>query len=484
MKLCLIYPPTDHMIRTNVPSVVDSVTGCYPPLGLLYVAGAVEQAGRHAVTAVDCVAEQLGPDEVAARVAAETPDVVGIELLTFSLIDAALTAAAVKARCPGVRVVMGGPHANLYPAQTLEIEGVDYVLLGEGEQNINAFLDALASGSALADVPGLVCRGADGAPQFGPPNPLVEDLDRLPMPARHLLDPTRYSSVLGKGRYLTTIMSSRGCPARCIFCDRPHLGKRFRARSAANVVAEMRQCSERFGIDEFFFYDDTFTIDRQRVFDICGAIHADGLRSYWDIRARVSTVDRDMLAALHAAGCHRIHFGIESGNADVLRVMRKGVDLDRARQVFTWCREVGIETLAYFMLGFPEEGPDQIEDTVRYALSIDCDYVHVAVTTPFPGTELYRMGLERGLYDHDYWAGFARNPREDFVPRLWDENLPREALIEAMFRLYRRFYRRPSYILRRLAKLRSLRELSVKARAGLQLLFAKTPRPGDAHDVR
>lgn len=400
MKLCLIYPPTDHMIRTNVPSVVDSVTGCYPPLGLLYVAGAVESAGHHAVTAIDCVAEQLAPDDVAARVAAEAPDVVGIQVLTFSVVDAVLTVSAIRVRCPAVRIVMGGPHANLYPAETLQLDGVDYVLLGEGEQNINPFLD-------------------------------------------------------------------------CIFCDRPHLGKRFRARSAAHIVAEMRECRERFGIDEFFFYDDTFTIDRQRVFDICEAIRAAGMRSFWDIRARISTVDRDMLEALHGAGCHRIHFGIESGNADVLRVMRKGVNLDRARDVFRWCREIGIETLAYFMYGFPGEGPAEIADTARYALSIECDYVHVAVTTPFPGTELYRMGLERGLYDHDYWAEFARRPRQDFVPRLWDENLSRDALIEAMLNLYRRFYRRPSYILRRLARLRSPRELWIKARAGLQLLFGK-----------
>jgi radical SAM superfamily enzyme YgiQ (UPF0313 family) len=233
----------------------------------------------------------------------------------------------------------------------------------------------------------------------------------------------------------------------------------------------MEQCHSDFRIDEFFFYDDTFTIDRARVFAICDAIRARGLRCCWDVRARISTVDREMLEALHAAGCTRMHFGIESGNPGVLRVMRKGVDLNRAREVFRWCRQIGIESLAYFMFGFPEEGRREVQDTIDYALSIDCDYVHVAVTTPFPGTELYRMGLERGVYQTDYWREFARRPVPDFTPELWEENLSREELIDTMFLLYRRFYRRPSYLLRRLLKLRSLRELRTKARAGRQLLL-------------
>ncbi|MCX7591620.1 MAG: B12-binding domain-containing radical SAM protein, partial [Kiritimatiellae bacterium] len=386
MKLCLIAPPTTHMIRTNVPEVVDEVTGCYPPLGLLYVAAAVEESGRHEVCVIDCVAEGLSGSPLAERIATCKPDVVGIQAITFTIIDAYNTARLVKQTLTGVPVVMGGPHVNLYPEETLSLPEVDYLLLGEGERTIGPFLDALAAGREPVDVPGAVFRGRDGTIQRGPQNPLIDNLDSLPLPARHLLDHRRYSSVLGRGKYLTTIMSSRGCPARCIFCDRPHLGKKFRARSAQSVVAEMRQCHEKFGIDEFFFYDDTFTIDRQRVLEICRAVKEAGLDVFWDIRARVSNVDHEMLKALYEAGCRRIHFGIESGNERILKIIRKGVDLHRAREIFTFCRDLGIETLAYFMLGFPEEGPQEIEDTIRYALSLDCDYVHVAVTTPFPGT--------------------------------------------------------------------------------------------------
>ncbi|NQT94342.1 MAG: hypothetical protein HQ559_16405, partial [Lentisphaerae bacterium] len=151
--------------------------------------------------------------------------------------------------------------------------------------------------------------------------------------------------------------------------------------------------------------------------------------------------------------------------------MRKGVDLDYARNVFTWCREIGIQTLAYFMIGFPGEGEKELQDTMDYALSIDCDYIHAAVTTPFPGTDLYRMGLEQGLYETDYWKEFAANPTQEFVPRLWEENFSRDEMIRQMTGLYRRFYRRPGYVLSQFVRIRSLSEFRRKAKAGMKLLF-------------
>lgn len=475
MKLCLIYPPDRHMIRTNVPSVVDDVTGCYPPLGLLYVAAAAELSGTHEVRVIDCVAERLDEASLERRIRDIAPDVVGVQAITFSIVDAYQTARLVKRVKPDTVVVFGGPHVNLFPQETLSLPEIDYLLLGEGESNIGAFLEAI-EGSGVEHVPGVVYRDDAGKVAYGPPNALIEDLDALPMPARHLLDNGRYSSVLGTGKRLTTIMSSRGCPARCIFCDRPHLGKMFRARSAENVVEEIERCVSEWGVGEFFFYDDTFTIDRNRIFDICRLIEERRLHVCWDVRARISTVDREVLDALSGAGCKRIHFGIESGNAEILKTIQKGLNLDRARDVFGWCRDTGIETLAYFMLGFPGEGKAEIQDTIDYALSLTCDYVHVAVTTPFPGTELYRMGLESGLYDTDYWSEFAAAPSEEFVPELWTETFTRDELVDYMFELYRRFYRRPAYLLRRLTKIRSFSELRTKASAGIRLLCSASTK--------
>lgn len=476
MIVCLIYPPVRHMIRTNVPSVVDDVTGCYPPLGLLYVAGAIEAAGLDEAHVVDCVAEGLDDAGLEERIRRIKPDVVGIQAITFSILDACNTARLIKRLDGAIPVVMGGPHVNLFPEETMSWPEVDYALLGEGENNIGPFLDALRGGMGMASVPGAVYRGANDEVKYGPANPLIENLDMLPTPARRLLDARLYSSALGKGKRLTTMMSSRGCPAKCVFCDRPHLGKRFRARSAAKVVEEMQACLEQFGIDEFFFYDDTFSIDKERVLQICGLLRERRLSVFWDIRARISGMDKPVLEALREAGCARIHFGIESGNEGVLRALRKGINLDLARDVFKWCRETGIESLAYFMLGSPGEGHKEARDTIDYALSLDCDYIHVAVTTPFPGTELYRMGLESGLYTRDYWREFALAPTEDFVPEVWEENLSRAELVDYMFQLYRKFYGRPAYLLRRLAGVRSFGEFKRKAGAGLKILLGPRKR--------
>ena len=180
----------------------------------------------------------------------------------------------------------------------------------------------------------------------------------------------------------------------------------------------------------------------------------------------------------------RIHFGIESGNEQVLRLIRKGVDLQRAREVLTWCRAIGIETHAYFMVGFPGEGHAEAQDTIRYALALDCDYVHVAVTTPFPGTELYRLGLETGVFKQDYWRDFARNPTADFVPAVWEDKLTREQMIGYMMTLYRKFYMRPRVLARHFSRLRSLREFRAKAGAGFRLLLRTLRRSPPNASVR
>jgi radical SAM superfamily enzyme YgiQ (UPF0313 family) len=302
-----------------------------------------------------------------------------------------------------------------------------------------------------------------------PPPPFLRDLDRLPHPARHLVPFARYHSALARELPITTLMSSRGCPYRCIFCDRPHLGKAFRARSAESVADEMQLC-QQMGIREIFFYDDTFSINRKRVIAICEAIRERGVRLAWDIRARVNTLDEEVLDRLADAGCKRIHLGVEAGTPEIINVLRKDIDLDQARRVFEMAAERDIVTLAYFMIGNPTETRAQIEQTVAFAKSLRADFVHFAVTTPYPGTELYYMGLDRGILPRDYWREFARNPQPDFRPLLWEEVLTRDELIALLDWAYKSFYRRPGYLLRRALKVRSWSELRRQVRAGLRLL--------------
>lgn len=468
MKILLIYPPEFNMIRTNVPSVVDEETGSYPPIGLLYVASYVLENTGHKVDVLDTQAEKLSYDQIEERIRKTSPDVVGIQTLTFTLCDSILTAKRVKKVNPDIRVVLGGPHVFLYPEETLKIPEVDYIVLGEGEKYFADLLECVEKEKSPSGLEG-VGFIQNGEPVLQFPRQFVQDLDSLPHPRRELLPVKNYGSILARGSVVTTLISSRGCPFQCIFCDRPHLGKTFRYRSARNVVDEMKKCRD-LGINEIIFYDDTMTIKRERVMEICRLLKEEKVDVMWDVRAHINTMDEEMLREMRSAGCIRIHYGIESGNPKIVKTLRKNIDLDHAKDIFQATRKAGIQTLGYFILGNPGETEKEIRDTIDYSLKLDADYVHISVMTPFPGTRLYRMGLEEGILTNDYWREYARNPSPDFVPMVWEENFSAEELYDWVIKAYKAFYKRPGYLIRSLFRIRSFHEFRKKARAGIRLI--------------
>jgi len=467
MRVTLVHPPQLNMVTNNIPSVVDEERGYNPPLGLLYVAAHARENTPHDISVVDAVVEELDYPALKARIKAEAPDVVGVTATTFTLIDALEVVRVVKEISPDILVVMGGPHPYIYPEETINLPGVDFLVIGEGEAAFSGLLNHMRDRKALRGVRGLVYREGGEVVNTGLP-PLVDDLDSLPFPARDLTPHERYYSLIARTQPVTTMITSRGCPYRCLFCDRPHLGKRFRPRSAKNVVDEMESCV-RMGIREFLIYDDTFTVNKQRVFDVCREIRGRGLNIGWDVRARVDTVTPDMLKAMKDAGCDRIHYGVEAGSPEVIKTLRKGITIEQVRRVFRETKEAGISILAYFMIGSPGETREQVAESLRLARELNPDYLHLSITTPFPETDLYRMGLERGVLKSDYWREFAKAPVKGFVPAVWEEMMSRDELIGTLNRGYKEFYLRPGYILRRLARIRSLKDLKAKARAGLKV---------------
>jgi len=467
MKVLLVNPPQLNMITNNIPAIVDEERGYNPPLGILYVAAYARENTRHDISVIDAVVEELDYPALKERIAAEKPDVVGVTATTFTLVDAVLTVKAVKEISDGIKVVMGGPHPYIYPEESINLPGVDFLVLGEGEEVFAALLGRLGDKEALRKIPGLVFRDEGRIINTGCP-PLIDDLDGLPFPARDLTPYRDYYSLIARTQPVTTMITSRGCPFRCLFCDRPHLGKRFRHRSARNVVDEMEQCVG-MGIKEFLIYDDTFTVNRKRVFDICAEIKARGLEIGWDVRARVDTVTPDMLRAMKDAGCDRIHYGVEAGSPEVIETLRKDITIEQVRRVFRETRDIGISTLAYFMIGSPGETRAQMDESLRLAEELNPDYLHLSIATPFPETDLYRMGLKSGVLKEDYWRAFAREPRTGFVPSVWEEHLTRDELVRMLHKGYKDFYLRPGYIWKRVKGLRSLPDLMAKARAGLKV---------------
>jgi radical SAM superfamily enzyme YgiQ (UPF0313 family) len=391
--------------------------------------------------------------------------------MTMTLIDVINCIDIVKSVDASIITVLGGPHVNLYPEETINLNGVDFLVLGEGERPFTHLVNAIHNNTPFETIPGLVFKNRGEIIRTGE-NSLIENLDDLPFPARHLSSIKKYHSLLSPGKIVTTIFTSRGCPYKCSFCDRPHLGEHFRARSANNVVDELEACVE-LGVSDFLFYDDTFCVDKKRVIEVCDEIVKRKLSIRWDIRTRINTVDDEILKHLKEANCQGIHYGIEAGTEKILKVLNKGISIERAKRVFSLTRKYEIPILAYFMIGNPSETLDDILKTFRVMRELNPDYVHLTILTPFPGTKIYMDGLKNGIIKKDYWREFACNPTIDFIPPHWDEIFSKDELDDLLIQGYKNFYMRISYILKRIIKLKSYSEFTKKAKAGLKVAFMR-----------
>ena len=225
------------------------------------------------------------------------------------------------------------------------------------------------------------------------------------------------------------------------------------------------------GINEIFIYDDTFTVDRQRVLDICSTIQKRNLNIAWDIRARVDTIDEEILKALKKAGCRRIHYGVEGGTQKILNILRKGITLEQAEKAFKLTKKIGIETLGYFMIGNPTETKEDVLATINFAKKLNPDFVQITMTAPLPATNLYKLALEEKVLSDDYMQKFAENPTADLKLRHWEKELSEKELNHLLNYAYRAFYWRPGYLIKELFGIHSMTELKRKLKAGLKILF-------------
>ncbi|MDH5750216.1 MAG: B12-binding domain-containing radical SAM protein, partial [Rhodospirillales bacterium] len=368
-------------------------------------------------------------------------------------------------------IVLGGPHVHLFPDETIKQPEVDFLIQGEGEIAFIDFLDKLDRPELWTTVPGIVFMDPTGKIHNKGIAPSTTDLDILGFPARHKLDTGLYTSLLGRADTITTMFTSRGCPFRCTFCDRPFspVISGFRWRSAKHVADEMEECV-RLGISEAFIYDDTFSVRKDRVHDLCDEIINRGIKFKWDVRAHVNTVDLDLLKHMSEAGCDRIHYGVESGNDRMLRQIRKNTTVEKIKQAVTWTKQSGMEVLAYFIIGQQTETLSDIQDSIRLSRELNPNYAHFTVFCPYPGTQIYMEGLERGIIKEDVWRNFAEDPSAGFELPVWEENFTRAELREMLVKCYRGFYLRPGYVMRNVTRIRSLGEFKRKMRAGLSVL--------------
>ncbi len=462
---CVLIIPSWRPEEIFPSKTAGSQLNYWQPLGTLYVASSLKQAG-HEVRLVN--GAFLSHAKLLDEVAAFRPHWAGIYATTFGWRKAARTAEDVKERVPGVFVCAGGPYPVAAHERCLaEAPALDAVITGEGERAVVEMLERLARGRSMEGVRGVIFR--DGASiRANPPRPLDTELDDLPFPDRRLLgDANLYlpPPALYRRKPVALMLTSRGCNRKCIFCFQLDKERKtgIRYRTVENVLDEIESCL-RQGFREIKFIDDTFAQDRDRAMRLASEIKRRRLDFTWFASACVNQVDPELLRAFKEAGCWAILYGVESGVQKNLNTLRKGISLPQVRNAVRWAKEAGLRVQTTFMLGIPGETYEEALRTIDFACEIAPDMASFHSIAPFPGTHLHDHVAEYGTLSED--LGDFTYQGAAFVPH----TMTRDQIFELRQRAYRTFYSRPAYLLRRLSRLRTRHDLAT-ALASARALF-------------
>jgi anaerobic magnesium-protoporphyrin IX monomethyl ester cyclase len=448
-RVLLIGPPWGD-VYGNFKHVA-KVGVFYPPLGLCYLKSPLVADG-HTVRVVDGEASGLSLPQILALVEDFKADMVGIQVVSPLWETAKTMAAAIKERF-GIPIMAGGPHMTLTAMESMrEAPAIDYVVTSEAEDSTRDLVRALFQGNSndIDKVPGLLYRTASGEIRTTPPRTLRADVDHLLFPDRSDLDHSKYLfSVPGAGiRRFTTLITSRGCPYNCTFCTEPLMyGRTTRFRSATNVVDEIQEFHDKHQINHFIFVDDTLTTRKERIMDMCAQLKERKLDITWEGWTHVNTVSPDLLKVMHSAGLRRLSFGIESGNAEVLKSLQKNSTLPRVRDAYRWAKEAGIETRGSVILGLPGDTRESVQETIDFVVNLkECDHAYFNIAMPYPGTEIRRQALagEAGvrLLTEEYSE--LRRQGQKVVMEVND--LDTKALLQLQRQAYLRFWLTPRRI--------------------------------------
>lgn len=413
------------------------------PIGLAYLAAVLKKNG-HEVTVIDCMASEMGHKQLKAKLASFKPDVVGITSMTPTIQSTLMSARAAKEVCPYATVTLGGPHATFMDRQILEQEAaVDVVVRGEGEQTLLEMTQNVADSKSLSKVDGITFRNSDQIIQT-PNRPFIQNLDELPYPAYDCFQLDRYRLF---GKLFLPIITSRGCPFQCSFCTTSRImGKEYRARSPKNIIDELEFLKNTYGADAFTFYDDTLTLDKNRIFKICEGIKARKIDLPWDCQTRVDQVSREILTEMRETKCQQVFFGVESGCQEILDAVKKRTTVEQNAKAIKLAKEAGLFVAISIMIGYPGETRDMLKQTLDFVRKTDPDDVYLCVATPYPGTELRRLVEKMGLKMSADWGLY------DTVTPVFDNPLlSAEDILKLRKEFYDSFYS-PKYVLRHLFK--------------------------------
>lgn len=422
------------------------------PLGLGYVASALERDG-HIVHIFDFRIKSNTLKSYINLITSQNFDVVGFSVVSM-LFNATINLASItKSAFQECAIIVGGPFVTTHPQLLVKhSNSIDFEVIGEGEITIVELLRAIEKNQNFKQIKGIVYRVGENIIQT-PKRPFIKNLDSIPWPARHLVDQKYYHPLCGMFFKLPLfqIITYRGCPYNCIFCDNRLIwGKEIRRRSPGDVINEIKYLIIKYNIKEIQFLDDTFTIPKNWIYQFYEILKLENIDIIWRCFTRIDSVNPELLKIMYNSGCRSIGYGIESGDDNILKKMEKGITVEKIRQVIKWTKDANIEVRGYFMLNFPGESKESIKKTLALSRELDIDYAGFKITNPLHGEKLRSIVkssceiINKNYEDFDASMGNTIF----FVQKGLSYNYIKRSYKRAI----KGFYFRPSYILKTIRK--------------------------------
>lgn len=397
------------------------------------------------------------------------PDYIGLTFTTLLFEESKKIAAFIKEKAPKIKIIAGGVHPTIFPEEVAKEKDFDIVVFGEGDLTIQEILKEMP----LKKIKGIAYKNSQGKVIKNLPRPLIENLDSLPMPAWHLFNSKIYMNpkAIAKESPVGTIGTSRGCVFGCTYCNKSVFGRRFRAKSASRVVDEFELLLKN-GFREIHVWDDMFATDLKRAKAICDEIMRRKLRFTWQLECgvRVNCVDKEFFEKCVRAGCYKVAFGFESGNNQILESIQKGTTIEQARNAVRWAKEAGMETSGFFMLGLPKDTIRTMNETIDFACSLDLDYAKATILVPLPSTPVFEEFEKKGLLKTKDWNRYNFHTASKVYNH---PTLSWEILEKYYDKFHKKFYFRPSYLIKRLFLSIKKKELFDNLKTGFNTFIKK-----------
>jgi anaerobic magnesium-protoporphyrin IX monomethyl ester cyclase len=439
-EIVLVTPPVTLEERYGKLS---GAANTLPSLGMLYLAAVLRKEG-HSVSVIEASSLGLSLKELLGEIVENKPKYLGISSTTLSIFHASALADEIKNIDRNIKTIIGGPHLTAIPEETMGLfKSFDFGVIGEGEETVRELIHSFNRGRNGSDVSGIICREGDKTVRTAP-RKFLDELDRLPFPAWDLLKdfPKKYHPPPFRFKRLPAvyIVTTRGCPYKCIFCDRSVFGNKCRGHSCEYILELIEYLYNRFGIREILIEDDTFVTFKKRLIEVCEGIIRRGIKINWSCLARADAVTPEILSLMKKAGCWSISYGIETGDKEVMKFIGKNITLDKVEHAVRLTKKAGILSKGFFIIGHPIDTHDTIKKTVDFALRIPLDDISVSMMTPFPGSKLHKIAAQYGEFENNWKK--MNELDVVFIPKGLTKNV-----LEGYSREFlKRFYLRPDKI--------------------------------------